>query len=224
MVSLADDALAADLAKIDLAAGGGDVGAEDETWQAFTPEEKQACYDVKQALLADPALQADADLDDRFIVVTALTCKMRVDSAVEKYKTFVEALAVYGLRVAQLDEPAAWDQSVPYMNRSYRVCGKDRDGRNVMWISGSKEGIQPKDEALQVRGGVLMWLAIHSSLHPLREGITFVIDTSQTPLKPVGNEKKLQRTWQVRDRASERASERAREFAHTRMHARMLRF
>ena len=46
------------------------------------------------------------------------------------------------------------------------------------------------------QAGTLYYLAVHSDLASLREGITFVVDTTKSPAKPVGNERKLQKTWQ----------------------------
>ena len=44
----------------------------------------------------------------------------------------------------------------------------------------------------------MYYLAVHChcDLVTLREGMTFVIDTTKNPAKPVGNERKLQKTWQ----------------------------
>ena len=61
-----------------------------------------------------------------------------------------------------------------------------------MFIAG--EGIQIADEALSVRTGILWYLAVHSDIQTLRDGVTFIIDQSAAA-KPVGNERKLQQTW-----------------------------
>ena len=79
----------------------------------------------------------------------------------------------------------------------YEVCGKDNGGRSVMWINGGKTEV--KDEAYCVRAGMLYWMAVHSDMESLRGGCTFVIDTTNAPNRKVGNERKLQKTWQVRD-------------------------
>merc|ERR1712216_573429 len=94
---------------------------------------------------------------DRMGVVITLISKCRVAVAVEKYSTFMSTLREYGLAISTLEDPAAWASLVPFLNRSYKVCGKDRAGRNIFWISGSKRGIQPEEEALQVRAGALYW-------------------------------------------------------------------
>ena len=44
--------------------------------------------------------------------------------------------------------------------------------------------------------GVLYWMSVHSDIETLRRGCTFVIDTSKQSATPVGNERKLQKTWQ----------------------------
>ena len=47
-----------------------------------------------------------------------------------------------------------------------------------------------------MRAGVLYFVAIHADLTSLREGITFVIDTTEQPSAKVGNEAKLQKSYQ----------------------------
>lgn len=44
--------------------------------------------------------------------------------------------------------------------------------------------------------GMLYWMAVHSDITTLRNGITFVIDIGNKPDKTIGNERKLQATWQ----------------------------
>ena len=61
-----------------------------------------------------------------------------------------------------------------------------------MFIAG--EGIKIEDEALSVRTGILWYLAVHSDMRTLKDGVTFIIDQSAAS-KPVGNERKLQQTW-----------------------------
>ena len=66
-----------------------------------------------------------------------------------------------------------------------------------MWI-GSSEPTQVAEEKTVVHCGILYWMAVHSDLETLLEGCTFVIDTSkQESYGKVGNERKLQKTWQA---------------------------
>ena len=81
---------------------------------------------------------------------------------------------------------------VDKFNTNYQVCGRDNGGRSIMWIGASKPS-QISEEQIVVHSGILYWMAVHSDLHTLREGCTFVIDTSkQKGVNKVGNEKKLQ--------------------------------
>ena len=47
-----------------------------------------------------------------------------------------------------------------------------------------------------VRAGILYWMSVHSDMVSLRGGCTFVIDSTNAPDRKVGNERKLQKTWQ----------------------------
>ena len=65
-----------------------------------------------------------------------------------------------------------------------------------MWIS-SSEPNQIAEEQTVVHAGILYWMAVHSDAVTLRDGCTFVIDTTrQKGIPQVGNERKLQKTWQ----------------------------
>lgn len=78
-----------------------------------------------------------------------------------------------------------------------RLCGRDHEGRPVMWFCGREGGTPVELEAAQVRGGVLFWMAMHADPVAFRSGVTMVIDVSRTNAGPrVGNERKLQRAWQ----------------------------
>ena len=61
-----------------------------------------------------------------------------------------------------------------------------------MWIGASKPS-PISEEQIVVHSGILYWMAVHADIHTMREGCTFVIDTSkQKGIPKVGNEKKLQ--------------------------------
>lgn len=115
--------------------------------------------------------------------------KLRVDKSVAKYKEYLESLKDFGLslkdlEIEKLKDLKTWE--------SYHPCGPDADGRSVMFLAG--DGIQVEDEASAVRSGFAYWMAVHSDPVSIREGITFIIDSSQNS-KPVGNERKMQKVW-----------------------------
>ena len=64
-----------------------------------------------------------------------------------------------------------------------------------MWIRGNT-AFPEEVESYVIRASVMYHVAIHADAVSLREGITFVIDTSQRPPKRAKNEAKLQKTWQ----------------------------
>jgi len=117
-----------------------------------------------------------------------------VDKAIAKCKDYLRILTDYGVDPRQLDpNDAAFNLATcrPFFD-AYQVCGRDKEGRAVMWVQGSDVGVKPEEEALAIQAGTLYYLAVHCDLESLREGITFVIDTSKSPAEPSGNEKKLQ--------------------------------
>ena len=64
-----------------------------------------------------------------------------------------------------------------------------------MWVNGGLT--REEDESRLIRTSCLMFLSCHADLHTLRNGITMCIDTSTAPDERVGNERKLQETWQA---------------------------
>ena len=109
--------------------------------------------------------------------------------AVEKYKEYLTVvLDAYGM-----DRALIWDNDwseMASMWHKFSVCGRDVEDRGIMWINGGST--QPEDEAMLVRACCLYFMAVHADLRSLREGITFVIDTTNAPDEKVGNERKLQ--------------------------------
>lgn len=161
----------------------------------FTPEELAAFRNVKHEL---NSVEGHEAISDREVVIFTLISKLRVDKAIGKCKDYLKILSDYSVQPKCLDpEDKTFDlTNCRQFLDNYRVCGRDKAGRSAMWIQGSEKGVEPKDEGLVVQAGTLYYLAVHSDLVSLREGITFVIDTSKSPAKPKGNERKLQKTWQ----------------------------
>lgn len=66
-----------------------------------------------------------------------------------------------------------------------QVCGRDNGGRSILWI-GAPKPTEVHEEQQAVHAGMLYWMAVHSDIATLRDGCTFVIDTSKQADKKVG--------------------------------------
>eukprot|EP00941_MAST-03F_sp_MAST-3F-sp1_P000206 g206.t1 len=124
--------------------------------------------------------------------------KLRVEVAAKKYRSLLKTLDEYNLTMSSLylSEEELTSRLTAKWRKNYSVCGVDCEKRSVMWIS-AKEPNAIEEEQTVVHAGLLYWMAVHSDLRTLREGCTFVVDTTQQQGIPrVGNERKLQKTWQ----------------------------
>ena len=175
----------------------------------FTNEERDAFAKVTAILEAEAQAnkgketQANvikaSDIRPREVAVVTMVSKCRVEKAVEKYKQFLATLSDYDLTMDSLyeDQNTLHEKLAHKWTTSYQVCGPDNGGRSIMWI-GSSEPTQISEEQTVVHCGILYWMAVHSDMKTLRDGCTFVIDTSkQDSYGKVGNERKLQKTWQA---------------------------
>jgi hypothetical protein len=170
----------------------------------FTPEEIQCFKDVtvKLALSKEKGGggYTPSQIRPREVAIISMLSKCRVDKTIVKYIQFMDVLKQYDLTLDSLYENMDSLKAkgiVDKFNTNYQVCGRDNGGRSIMWIGASKPS-QISEEQIVVHSGILYWMAVHSDLHTLREGCTFVIDTSkQKGVNKVGNEKKLQKTWQA---------------------------
>lgn len=162
----------------------------------WTSEELEAFREVKKRLRADGV--PESRCGDREVVLTTMCSKLRPDKAMQKFKEFYGILDEYTLDPAggglcEL-EAGDWGEIEHFWDR-YSVAGRDRGGRGVMWINGGRTEIA--EEQALVRTSCLFYYAAHADMVTLREGITMVIDTSDAPASKVGNERKLQKTWQA---------------------------
>ncbi|GMH78761.1 hypothetical protein TL16_g07924 [Triparma laevis f. inornata] len=160
----------------------------------MTPEELSACTQVAQKLRVD-GLQLN-QLCPRCIAITTINKKLRVDDAVDSYKTFMKAISDFSINsfsdiYANFSD---FDTIISPRLISYNVCGLDSLGRQIFWING-KNPVTVEEERDAVRAGWFWFCAIHSDNVSLRQGVTFVIDVSSSTEK-IGNEKKMQKTWQ----------------------------
>ena len=77
------------------------------------------------------------------------------------------------------------------MGQVFCVVGRSKTGLSVMWVQGGTT--LPSMEADLVSVSMNYYMAVHSDLKTLRNGVVFVIDTSNNPDKKVGNESKMQK-------------------------------
>lgn len=161
----------------------------------WTAEELEAFREVKRRLLA--ARVAESRLGDRELVLTTMCSKLRPEKAVQKFVDFCGILDEYALDPAggglREVEAGDWTEIEKFWDR-YSVTGRDRGGRGIMWINGGRTEIE--EERALVRTSCLFYCASHADMATLRGGVTLVIDTTAAPASKVGNERKLQKTWQ----------------------------
>mmetsp|Transcript_13662 Transcript_13662/g.20796 ORF Transcript_13662/g.20796 Transcript_13662/m.20796 type:complete len:281 (+) Transcript_13662:52-894(+) len=161
----------------------------------YSDEELEAMRKVKRRLEEEDGL---THINLRFLAYTVIACKNRVDDSVSKYRKFLKAISVCGdgsLTNVETDDDMWKDPNVEsFLRDFYEPCGVDNEGRQILWINGGDKPITEDMEITSVRAGILFTAAIHSDSKSLREGITFVIDTSkQGNKKKIGNESKMQK-------------------------------
>jgi len=170
----------------------------------FTKDEIKGFYDTRDLLLSSKGFKRE-DLDQRTLFLTVINSKLRPESAAEKYKKLLDNLKLFNITSypqiwAGLDDDNSpeneleW-QKIKSLLSAYGGTGRDKQDRGIMWIR--TRGILPEEETLAVRTSIIYWFSVHADLRSLREGITFVLDTTNNDLDSKhGNESKLQRTWQ----------------------------
>lgn len=175
----------------------------------WTQEELSAFYRTRNLLLSPKFGLAREQLTTRELLLCVINCKCRPDKAAKKYSIWLKALSEFGMAsFAEIYtflniEPngggseEGWQKLKPMLT-AFAGCGLDLEQRSIMWIVTRPTLIE--EEIYSVRASVLYFTAIHADLTSLREGITFVLDTSKQGgsfgTTKVGNEQKLQRFYQ----------------------------
>lgn len=164
----------------------------------FTKEEIDTIQAVYNKLKQDESVDI-SKIGLRALALTTIVSKSRVDEAYEKYKKFLTALETCNIQSLSFSDDEVdfviSDTDVIKQLTAYAPCGKDYNGRSIMWIKGHE--ILPNEEMHATQAGILYWLAIHADDKSLHEGITFCIDTSnRTSMTKHGNESKLQKVNQ----------------------------
>lgn len=168
-----------------------DVAKEDDKI-VYTEDELETMREVKKRLVEEDELKF---VNPRFLAYTVIASKGRVEDATEKYRKFLKSMEPFEFDTVESDEDLwtkDFEETEKFLRTRYAPCGVDNGGRQIMWIRGGQNPIMPHEERPMVRAGILYVIAIHGDVKSLREGITFVIDTSR-PAKKIGNEAKLQK-------------------------------
>ena len=143
---------------------------------AYTPEEVLAVKAVRRALAAWGVPKGS--LGEREMIVFTLNSKCQVEDTLNRYRAYLKGL----LDEFELNPDDIWadDASARQQLQSQwkllHPAGTDRDGRQIMWLSGGGSGdIDVPDR--HIRACCRYFYAVHADLHTLRKGVTLVIDT-----------------------------------------------
>jgi len=127
------------------------------------------------------------------MITFTLNCKCNVEETLAKYRQYLKGLLdEFELNPKDVwaDDPAAQLQLRAQWSMVH-PAGVDRDGRQIMWLSGGGADLEVPDR--HIRACCRYFYAVHADLETLRRGVTLVIDTSS---KTAGQARKLQAVWQ----------------------------
>jgi hypothetical protein len=163
---------------------------------SYTEEELEAVRQVHKELILKHKIDPER-IGLKTLALTTIVTKLRIDEAAEKYVKYLQVVGECGIPNLREDEALTMNRNALRKRLdSYASCGRDKQGRSVMWIRGQKN-VSEEEEADVVRAGIMYHTAIHADALSLREGITFVVDTSNKPAKRARNDQKLQKAWQA---------------------------
>jgi hypothetical protein len=160
----------------------------------YTDEELEAMRQVRTKLLEECGIEAEARVGLKFLAVATINCKLRVDETCQKIKKFLDSMEPLG--VTEIDDDL-WKPEAAHELAPYAPCGKDYDGAATIWITGGRK-VPHEEEQHHVQACIMHFLAVHADAISLRQGITFVIDVTQSAPPPkIGNEKAIQAFYQA---------------------------
>lgn len=167
----------------------------------YSSEEIKTIKEVYENLTKEKNIESTR-IGLRSLALVTIVSKLRVDEASDKYVKLLAALEDCNLDSLQATdtkvEELFKDKDVLEMLKSYSSCGRDYENRSIFWIMGNSKGFAPEMEKAYCLGGLLYWLAIHADDISIHEGVTFIIDTSNSSFdRKYGNEKKLQKLNQA---------------------------
>eukprot|EP00729_Bicosta_minor_P008976 gene8976-32131_t len=133
-------------------------------------------------------------VEDQVVVACTMIGKLRVEKAVESIEKWLGIKKLYSVPMLFEGDWEAKINTLKYYMDHYAVCGRDEGGRNVMWINPSG-GIEIDQEDECLNSACFFMIAMNADMHTMRHGSSMVMDAKVADRK-IGNEKKLQRTWQ----------------------------
>lgn len=163
----------------------------------YSDDELDTMREVKRRLETEDQLSF---VNPRFLAYTVVVSKNRVNEATDKYRKFLKAIRQSDPDMIVEPDDELWGDpnAESFLRDFYEPCGVDYEGRQILWINGGSKAITEDMEKTSIRTGILYTLAIHADVKSLREGITFVIDTSQQGSKAkIGNEGRIQKINQA---------------------------
>jgi len=133
-------------------------------------------------------------LGEKEMIVFTLNSKCNVEDTLNRYRSYLKGLLdEFELNPDDIwaDDATAQEQLAEHWSLLH-PAGTDREGRQVMWLSGGGSGdIEVPDR--HIRACCRYFYAVHADLLTLRKGVTLVIDTTE---KTLGIARKLQAVWQ----------------------------
>jgi hypothetical protein len=124
----------------------------------YSPEELETMRQVKNRLQGEDNL---AFINPRFLAYTVITCKNRVEDAIQKYRQYLKAISACDMSIVESDEDMWADPAIgPFLREFYIPCGVDFEGRQTLWIRGDKPILEDQEQTA-IRAGLLYVMAIH---------------------------------------------------------------
>lgn len=166
----------------------------------YTKEEIDACKETRRLLLLQG--MEVGKISPRELLICTINCKLDPNKSALKYTKWLQSLSEFGIStfddvwdgLGRDGSGSEWYTIAPLFN-AYCGSGVDKQNRRVMWVKARHTTTE--EELLQIKAGIIYFSAIHADFISLRNGITFVIDTSSADItQRVGNEAKMQRAKQ----------------------------
>lgn len=183
---------------------------ENKTKLSWTSSRKKNKYNVDESKIGNGI----------FLAMTTINCKLRVDEAAKKFQKLLDIMEECGVpegfgvsplkgdekendeedeTTISTNDNGLWIEEAAYQLSSYAPTGPNYDGASTIWIRGNVSRVSIDEERHHTLAGTMFILACHADSVSLRQGVTFVIDTTidKSSLGPkVGNEGKLQKLYQ----------------------------
>eukprot|EP00578_Thalassiosira_sp_NH16_P006921 CAMPEP_0181117968 /NCGR_PEP_ID=MMETSP1071-20121207/22821_1 /TAXON_ID=35127 /ORGANISM="Thalassiosira sp., Strain NH16" /LENGTH=323 /DNA_ID=CAMNT_0023202423 /DNA_START=98 /DNA_END=1069 /DNA_ORIENTATION=+ len=161
----------------------------------YSDEELSAMRQVRGKLTEEHGIEPSR-VGSVFLAVATINCKLRVDETAKKIVKMLELMEQLGCPDGIDDE--LWKPDAKSELHSYPSVGTDYRGCRITWInSESGKGVAKEEERNHCHACIMQYLSVHADARTLRNGITFIIDTTgSNKAKKIGNEKIIQAFYQ----------------------------